>query len=443
MKIQNTYSSIWKVAYPLILGSFANNLLNVIDTAFIGRLGAVSMGASAIGGTYYLIFSLVCIGLAAGAQIIISRRSGEQNQDKIGVVFNQNLYLMGSFGLILYLFLQFLSPTILRFIITSDEVYLQTVAFTSFRAWGILFVALNAVYTSFYVGISRTKVLSYSTALMTGINIVLDYGLIFGHLHLPEMGISGAALASSIAEFCTLIFVVIYTQINVDRKLYGLYQFKRWDNGVISKNIQLGFPIMFQYFFSLGSWFLFFIIIEKMGEQTLAVANILRGLLLLFMMPIWGLATTANTFTGNLLGQGKKWVIPLLLRQIITIGTLMALVFLPFVIFFPEWLAQIYSDDPVLIGLASKTIWIIYLTMITFIPGVIINNALSGTGDTKTAFYIEVGATIIYLTYSYLVALVFKLPINFIWAAEMIYWGIIGTLSFYRLKSGKWRKIQV
>jgi Na+-driven multidrug efflux pump len=200
---------------------------------------------------------------------------------------------------------------------------------------------------------------------------------------------------------------------------------------------------MFQYLISLGSWFMFFIIIEKLGPQPLAVGNILRSLLLLFMMPVWGLSSTANTFTSNLLGQRKSSLMTLLIKRIITIAVLMVALFSPFVFFYPEVLAKIYSDDLVLINEASKTIWIVYLTMITFIPGVILNNSLSGTGDTKSAFIIEVFATIIYLSYTYLVALVFKLPSTYIWAAEMVYWSIIGLLSYYRLQSNKWRHIRV
>jgi Na+-driven multidrug efflux pump len=235
----------------------------------------------------------------------------------------------------------------------------------------------------------------------------------------------------------------IYTQINVKTHELGLYKFKRWSNKIILKNAGLGYPTMFQYLISLGSWFMFFIIIEKLGPQTLAVANILRSLLLLFMMPVWGLSSTANTFTSNLLGQQKSSLMTLLIKRIMTIATLLVLVFAPFVFFFPNLLAQIYSDDPFLISEASKTIWIVYLTMITFIPGVILNNSLSGTGDTKSAFIIEVFGTFVYLTYTYFVALVFHLPSTYIWAAEMVYWLMIGGLSYIRLRSLKWKKIVV
>ncbi len=260
MKLEITYNNIWKIAYPMILGSLSNSLLNVVDTAFVGRLGAVALGASAIGATYYLIFSLLCIGLATGAQIVIARRFGAKEYPAIGDVFIQNGYLMTVFGFSLMLILELFTPSILRTIISSDEIYKQTIAFTSYRSWGIIFVALYSVYSSFYIGISRTKVLSYAMVIMTLVNIVLDYGLVFGNLHLPNMGIGGAALASAIAEFCSLVFIVVYTQYQVNVKQFNLYHFNKWNWPLIVKNISLGYPTMFQYLMSLGSWFMFFII---------------------------------------------------------------------------------------------------------------------------------------------------------------------------------------
>ncbi len=443
MKVNTTYSGIWKTAYPLILGSLANNMLNVVDTAFIGRLGQVSLGASAIGSTYYLVFSLICIGLASGAQIIIARKTGERDYKSIGKVFVQNSYLLSVFGLLITVFLYTTTPTILRFIISSDAIYHETIAYTSYRIWGIIFVALTSVYTSFYVGISKTKVLIYSTIVMTLTNIVLDYGLIFGNLCLPQMNIKGGALASVIAEASAFGFFIIYTKLYVNPKKFDLYNFIKIDTSLVLQNIKLGYPIMFQYLMSLGSWFLFFIIIEKLGEQALAESNILRSLLLLFMMPVWGLATTANTFTSNLLGQNKSSDVPVLLKRLNMIALMLIFVFIPFVLFFPELLAQIYSDDKLLIQEASKVIWIVYFTMITFIPGVILNNSLCGTGDTKSAFIIELIATFFYLNYAYLVAIYFQLPLSFIWLSELLYWAVIGLGSYYRLKSRKWKSIVI
>ncbi len=92
----------------------------------------------------------------------------------------------------------------MRFIIIPEE-------FIKYRSYGIFFAGINMLFNGFYIGIARTKVITWATLLMALVNIVLDYGLIFGNLGLPEMGIGGAGLASAIAEFSGTVFFIIFT----------------------------------------------------------------------------------------------------------------------------------------------------------------------------------------------------------------------------------------
>ena len=77
--IRVTYKHIWKISGPIILGLVAQNLLNVIDTIFLGRVGEVALGAGAIGGLFYLAVVMLGIGFGTGTQILIGRRNGEKN----------------------------------------------------------------------------------------------------------------------------------------------------------------------------------------------------------------------------------------------------------------------------------------------------------------------------------------------------------------------------
>ena len=83
-KTQITYNRIWQVAYPIILGSIAQNILNFTDTVFLGRLGEIALGAGAIGGLFYLAVIMLGLGFGTGAQIIIARRLGEGRFSDIG-----------------------------------------------------------------------------------------------------------------------------------------------------------------------------------------------------------------------------------------------------------------------------------------------------------------------------------------------------------------------
>jgi Na+-driven multidrug efflux pump len=89
-----TYKQIWKIAFPIIIGLVAQNLMVVIDTAFLGRLGEVTLGAAAIGGIFYLCMVMLGTGFAVGTQILIGRRNGEKRHRNIGRIFDHSMYVM-------------------------------------------------------------------------------------------------------------------------------------------------------------------------------------------------------------------------------------------------------------------------------------------------------------------------------------------------------------
>ncbi len=126
---------------------------------------------------------------------------------------------------------------------------------------------------------------------MAVVNIILDYALIFGNWggFPPEMGIKGAAIASVIAEAAAMAYLIINTQLRKHPLNFNLYQFKAWDKALFVRNYRLAAPpIMLQNFLSLGVWFVFFLFVEKLGEQALAISNIIRSIYIVLMIPIWG-----------------------------------------------------------------------------------------------------------------------------------------------------------
>ena len=227
MKTSITYSRIWNVAYPIILGSVAQNLINFTDTAFLGRVGEVALGAGALGGIFYLAVIMLGLGFGTGAQIIIARRYGEGNLKEVGPVVDHTIGFLVVMAIISYALLQYGSEYILRWFVSSENVFDATVRFLDYRAYGIFFAFLNVTFRAFYVGLAKTKVITYTTVVLAIINIIFDYLLIFGHYGFPKMGIEGAALASVIAEVFALAFFILYTSITIRSSDYGLFRFPK------------------------------------------------------------------------------------------------------------------------------------------------------------------------------------------------------------------------
>ena len=439
MEVNISYKRIWSIAYPIILGSVAQNLINVTDTAFLGRVGDVELGASALGGMFYFVLFMLALGFGTGTQIIISRRHGEGNSHLIGKTFDHALYFMLPLSVVAFLILFFFSTPILRFVIESNNIYEASVAFLKYRMPGIFFVFGQILFRSFYIGIARTKVITWSTLMMAGTNIILDYGLIFGKLGLPEMGLEGAAIASTIAEFIALVFLVVYVIVHKHHRQYDLFRFEAFDKELFGRNFKLAAPIMVQNFLSLGVWFAFFLIVEKLGEQALAVSNIIRSIYIVLMIPIWGFASAANSMVSYLLGMRRHELVFTLLKKIVIMATggVMALVVLS--LFVPEALIRIYTDHAGLIALSIPVLMVVNIGAVFLSTGFVLFNGVMGTGKTNVSFLIEMVVLSFYLLYVLIMVRWLGGGVATAWTAEILYGILLSGLSLLYLRYGKWR----
>jgi len=433
-----TYKRIWSIAYPIILGSVAQNFINVTDTAFLGRVGEIALGASAIGGMFYLIFIMLGLGFGTGAQIIISRRFGEGNKHLIGKTFDHALYFMLPLSILAFVALFFFSPAILRPLVSSDAIYAASIEFLDYRVYGIFFAFAQILFRSFYIGIARTQIITWSTLVMAVVNIILDYVLIFGHWGFPEMGIKGAAIASVIAEGAAVAYLIINTQVKKHPITFNLYHFKVWDKALFIRNYKLAAPIMLQNFLSLGVWFIFFLFVEKLGEQALAISNIIRSVYIVLMIPIWGFASASNSMVSYLIGMRQQDQTMLLLRRILLmcVGGVILLVFAS--VLWPRAILSIYSSDPALIENSIPVLFVVNFSAIALAFGFVLFNAVLGTGKTNTAFHIELVVLTFYLIYVYSLINFLGADVTLVWTSELLYGIFLASLSWLYLRKGDW-----
>ena len=435
--------NIFKITYPIFLTLLAQNIINVTNTAFLGRVGEVELGASAIGGVFYFAIYMIGFGFSQGAQILIGRRNGEKNYAQIGPIFNNSLLFNFLLSVIIFGFSVKGVPHIMKLLVSSEHVYNASIAYLDWRIYGFFFSFINVIFRGLYVGITQTRILTTSAVLMAITNIIFDYTLIFGHFGFPQLGIEGAGISSVIAEAVTLMYLVLHTIFRTNMKLYGLLEFKKVELKTILTILNLSIFIMFQYFISISTWFMFFIFIERMGEQPLAVSNIGRSLYILLMIPGSALSTSVNTLVSNLIGAGRKEEVIPFIKRVIRIVLLMVVPLLLLTFAFPQLFARIYTDDAGLILACIPVIRVVSVAMIFCAVGNIIFNGVSGTGNTRTAFAIEFLTLFFYLSYVYYTAIIHPSTVAVVWMSEFLYWTIIGTPGYWYLLKGNWRKKEI
>ena len=440
-----TYSNkdILQVTYPILLGLLAQNIINVTDTAFLGHVGEVALGAAAMGGLLYICLYTVAFGFSIGSQILIARRNGEGNYCEVGPVMIQGStfsFIMGVFFAVLMF--AFASP-IIRLLITSDTIFEATYEFFTWRIWGFLFAFLNVMFRGFYIGITRTKVLTLSSVVMAIVNVVLDYALIFGEFGLPAMGIKGAALASVIAEASSLVFFIVYTLYKVDLQKYGLNRISGFDSGMVMRILRISSFTMIQYFLSMAIWFVFFMALERLGQKELAIANIVRSVYVVLLIPVNALSTTANTLVSNLIGAGGTEKVMSLLHRIAFMSLLIMIVCVVATVIFPDYILSVYTGDMTLISESAPALYVVCAAMLLASLANIYFNGISGTGNTQAALGLEVGVQVFYTLYVIIIGMVLRKPVEICFTTELIYYSLMLFFSVIYLKRAKWQNKKI
>ena len=390
-----TYKQIWLINFPVMMSILMEQLINITDAVFLGHVGEIELGASAIAGIYYLAVYMLGFGFSIGLQVMIARKNGEQDYQETGKIFFQGLLFLMGLALFLYLTVHIVSPVIFKRSINSPEIYQAIIRYLDWRSLGLLFSFSFLAIRSFLVGITYTRALSGAAIVAIGINIPLNYFLIF----MQHLGISGAAIASSLAEGGSFITLCIYMWIKIDKIKYGLRTV--YDGQLLIAVLKLSVWSMFHAFISVAPWFLFFVGIEHLGKTELAVSNITRSVSAIFFVIVNSFAVTTGALISNSIGAGEKANLFPICRKILKLGYSIGIPLIGIVLICHRSIIGIYTTDESLIQSAVAPLVVTLLNYSFALPGYVYLNAVGGTGKTKITFIFQAIATGIYLIYLY------------------------------------------
>jgi putative MATE family efflux protein len=438
-----SYRNIMRVAYPILISLVMEQMIGLTDTAFLGRVGEIELGASAIAIIYYMVIFMVGFGFSLGAQIIIGRRNGEGQYKETGKIFWNGLYFVLVLAGILIAASELLSPYLMKMMVSSESIYSAALSYVHWRLPGLVFAFATTMFRAFYIGTTQTKTLTMNSIVMVASNIFFNWILIFGKFGLPALGITGAAIGSSLAELVSLLFFIIYTRSKCNRQKYGLERPASFDIKEIKGMMPVCVWTMIQNVISISTWFIFFVYIEHLGERSLAISNICRSVSGLLWVVLQSFAGTCSTLVSNIIGEGHQDKVMSLVKRVLKLsfGAVCSLVIL--FCLFPEAVARIYTDIPDLITASVPALIVMCSSYFFQVPGMIFFQAVSGTGSTKTAFRLELVALTIYVIYCTLVIALMKADIAICWTAEHVYAASMMVLCYIYLKSGRWKNRKI
>ena len=438
-----SYKSIWRITFPILIALVMEELLGMTDTAFLGRVGEVELGASAIAGVYFTLLYMLGFGFSIGVQIIIGRRNGEACKsgtgfDAIGRVFWQGVWFLTALAAVTMVLSYFLSPPLLHGILQSENIYNAAIIYVNWRIPGLFFAFMTALFRAFYVGTRDTGSLTWNSIVLVASNVFLDWVLIFGHLGAPAMGIKGAALASTIAEGISLVFFVVWAFFTADKK-YGLQKMVKPVGKELRRIFSTASWVMLEYVLNVSVWLLFFLFIEHLGEEQLAIANIVRSISEVPFVFSAAFASTAATMVSNVIGEGHpEGVIPIIRRVLILCAVTMVPL-LAFFAIFPHWIIGLFTDIPSLIQGAVPTLWVMCAAMLLTLPWNVYLQSVAGTGDTRVCLRFDVVALCIYAVYCTVIIGILQSDIALCWTADGVYALCIWIQGVVYIHRDKWK----
>lgn len=442
MAIMFTNKQILHITFPVLVSLLMEHLIGLTDTAYLGRVGEVELGASALAGVYYLVIYMLGFGFSIGAQVLIGRRNGEGDYKRIGEVFTQGTLFLLLLATVLFLLSRLYTPVVLGGLIGSERVMQAAVSYMDWRAYGFFFSFVAVMFRAFYVGTTHTKILTANSVVMVLTNVVLNYLLIFGKCGLPAMGIAGAAIASSISEAVSVVFFILYTRLKIDHRKYGLFRFTRIDGRMLRQILSVSVWVMVQHGIAFCGWFIFFIAVEHLGERPLAITNIVRSISAFLFMFVNAFASTNSSLVSNLIGAGQGDAVLPLCRRMIRLCYAFVLPIGLLLVLFPSLVIRIYTDDPGLVAASIPSLWVLLSSYLLAVPAFIFFFSVSGTGNTRVALLIDMASIFVYVLYTVWVVRILRADIAVCWTTEYVY-NLMLLSSFFYLWKGNWRSKRI
>lgn len=445
MQLNTSYKQILSISTPIMLGSAVQNVIALSDSIFLYHLSEVDFAAIGFVSVFYLIVAAIGFGFSKGGQIMIARRMGQDENKEVGRTFYAMVYFEFALSIIMFLFMYYGCQYFFAMFVDSQVIYDKSLEYIHYRSFGVFFSYVGVAIVALYTGIARTGFIVIDTLILAVINIVLNYALIFGHFGLPAMGISGAAIASTTAEIIAFIVFVIYIIFDKKIRKYHLFEIPKIDTTLIKKQLKIATPIVAQAVVGLGSWFVFFGIVENLGERELAITNLVRMVYLFLSIPCWGFASGINTIVSNLIGAQKRQAVLPMIWKTSKLCLLTTFILAFPIIAWPEHILYplLGGADMSLITDSRSTLYVLAGILALFSFGGVYFNGLAGTGATYFGLKIQSVCAIFYIVSIYIIVEFTSGGLEWAWATEIFYWIVMLALTAWYLKSNKWHKLIV
>jgi putative MATE family efflux protein len=431
------------LAVPMVLEMMMESIFAVVDIFFVASLGFEAVAVVGLTEAVLTLIYAIAIGLSMGVTAMVARRIGESNAEKANQIAGQALWTGMLVSLLIAAIGISYAEDILRLMGADDAVMEMGKNYTLLMLTGSITIIYLFLINAIFRGAGDANVAMRSLWLANGLNIVLDPLLIYGIGPFPEMGVTGAAVATLIGRGSGVIYQLYHLchhhSNRASRIRVGLAQLKPvWTDMLALVKVSLGGIL--QFLIATASWIALVRIVSTYGSAAVAGYTIAIRIVIFTILPAWGMSNAVATLVGQNLGAGQPDRAEQSVWKVARYNLYFMLAVAVIFVLFAETLIGLFSEDPLVIADGVNCLRFIAYGYGFYGIGMILIQAFNGAGDTMTPTRINfVCYWLLQIPLAYGLAQYWQLGTNGVFIAITIAESLLAVIGLWVFRQGKWK----
>ena len=431
------------LAVPMVLEMVMEGLFALVDVFFVSKLGKEAVAT--IGLTEVVMTQVVALalGLSMATTAMVARRIGEKDHEGASIAAMQAIFIGIIVCILIGIAFYFTASDILRFMGGSEKLIESGTGYTRILLTGSSTLFFLFLLNAIFRGAGDASIAMRTLWIANGINIILDPLLIFGIGPFPEMGVAGAAVATTTGRSIGVCYQ-IYHLVNGKSQVHLRRRHLIWIGDIIKRLIKVSSTGVLQFAIATASWLFIIRIIALFGDAAVAGYSIGIRIIIFTILPAWGMASAASTLVGQNLGalqpeRAEKSVWRTAFFNMIFLTTIS----IGFIVFAPV-IVPLFSQEAEVVYHGVLCLRIIGLGYIFYGYGMVISQAFNGAGDTVTPSIIN------FIAFWLLqIPMCYSFSTMLDWGPVGVYWGIaisesvLAIIAIFIFKRGKWKAVMI
>lgn len=435
--------AIFLLAVPMIAEMIMESLFAVVDVFFVSKVSVNAVATVGLTESVLFIIYSIAVGFSMAVTAFVARRVGEKEFKRAGDAAFQAIFLAIVVSVILGLAGFIYAEDVLRLMGGEEALISEGAGYAQIMYAGNMSIILLFLINAIFRGAGDPSIAMRSLWIANGLNIILDPLLIFGIGFFPEMGVMGAAVATTLGRSIGVLYqlyhllsgssVVRITMDNIVLRVKTIVEMIKVSAGGIS-----------QFLIESASWIFLVRVISTFGSEALAGYTIAFRVIVFTLLPSWGMANAAATLVGQNLGAKQPERAATSVWRTAKYNALFLVTVSLIFFLFAQPILSFFTDEPEVKRIGISALEIICLGYIFFSYGMVISQAFNGAGDTRTPMWIS-----LVVFWFIQIPLAYWLSIELNWQSNGVFYSIAiahslyATVSILLFRKGKWKLIQV